>query len=199
MRILRHLQYWLRGGGPHIRVADFVPETHPVRQWADTFPWAALVAAVDRSIAQRFPTPTARGRVPVATRVLLALELLKHELHCSDEQICSQRRTDLAVMYAWGIADVQVDRFQGHFVLPEVLAQFRARIDAALMDELLALQAAAAMEAGLVNPAHLVVDTFPSEQGSQRVNDAATLYKAKKKSSSLSPPSPSSARARVRR
>ena len=29
------------------------------------------------------------------------------------------------------------------------------------MDELIAIQAAAAMEAGLVSPAHLVVDTFP--------------------------------------
>jgi hypothetical protein len=106
---------------------------------------------------------------------VVALELLKHELHCSDEQICSQLRTDLAVMYACGIRGVQVDRSQGHFVLPEVWAQFRSRIDAALMDELLALQAAAALEAGLVSPAHLVVDTFPSEQGSQRVNDAATL------------------------
>jgi len=198
MRMLRHLQYWLTGGGPHIRVADFVPETHPVRQWADTFPWAALVAAVDRSVTQRFPLPTTRGRAPVATRVLLALELLKHELHCSDEQICSQLRTDLAVMYACGIGEVWVERSQGHFVLPEVLAQFRTRIDAALMDELLALQAAAAMEAGLVSPAHLVVDTFPSEQGSQRVTDAATLYKAKKKSSRWSPPSPRTARARVR-
>ena len=199
MRILRHLQYWLKGGGPHIRVADFVPETHPVRQWADTFPWTALVAAVDRSVALRFPTPTARGRVPVATRVLLALELLKHELHCSDEQICSQLRTDLAVMYACGIGEVRVDGSQGHFVLPEVLAQFRTRIDAALMDELLALQAAAAMAAGLVSPAHLVVDTFPSEQGSQRVNDAATLYKAKKKSSRSSRTSLPRARRRPRR
>ncbi len=183
MRLLRHLQHWLTGHGLHIAVADFVPETHPVRQWADTFPWAALVVAVDRSFAQRFPIPTARGRAPVATRVLLALELLKPELRCSDEQICSQLRTDLAVMYACGMRDVQVDRSQGHFVLPEVLAQFRRRIDAALMDELLATQAAAAMDAGLVSPAHLVVDTFPSEQGSQRVNDAATLYRAKKKSS----------------
>ena len=97
MRILRHLQYWLTGRGPHIRGADFVPDTHPVRQWADTFPWAALVAAVDRSVAQRFPPPPARGRAPVATRVLLALEFLKPELHCSDEQSCSQLRTDLAV------------------------------------------------------------------------------------------------------
>jgi len=183
MRLLRHLQHWLTGHGLHIAVSDFVPETHPVRQWADTFPWAALVVAVDRSFAQRFPIPTARGRAPVATRVLLALELLKPELRCSDEQICSQLRTDLAVMYACGMRDVQVDRSQGHFVLPEVLAQFRRRIDAALMDELLATQAAAAMDAGLVSPAHLVVDTFPSEQGSQRVNDAATLYRAKKKSS----------------
>ena len=72
MRLLRHLQYWLTGGGPHIRGADFVPETHPVRQWAATVPWGALVAAVDRRGAQRFPTPTTRGRAPVATRVVLA-------------------------------------------------------------------------------------------------------------------------------
>ena len=163
-------------------------ETHPIRQWAETFPWAALVAAVDRSFAQRFPKPTTRGRPPVSTRVLLALELLKHELACSDEQICSRLRTDLAVMYACGITEVQVDGSQEHFVLPEVLAQFRSRLDAPLMEELLAIQAATAMEEGLVSPAHLVVDTFPSEQGSQRVNDAATLYKAQKKSSSSSRP-----------
>jgi hypothetical protein len=116
------------------------------------------------------------------------LELLKHELACSDEQICSRVRTDLAVMYACGIREVQVDRSQEHFVLPEVLAQFRSRLDAPLMEERLAIQAATAMEDGLVSPAHLVVDTFPSEQGSQRVNDAATLYKAQKKSARSSPP-----------
>jgi hypothetical protein len=185
MRLLRHLQHWLTGSGRPLVVADFVPETHLLRQWADTFPWAALVAAVERNFTQRFPTstPTARGRAPVATRVLLALELLKHELHCSDEQICSQLRTDLAVMYACGITQVQVNRTQEHFVLPELLTQFRSRLDEPLLKELLALQAAAAIDQGVVSPAHLVVDTFPSEQGSQRVNDAATLYKAKKKSS----------------
>ena len=51
------------------------------------------------------------------------------------------------------------------------------------MDELIAIQAAAAMDEGLVSPAHLVIDTFPSEQGSQRVTDATTLYKAQKKRS----------------
>ena len=198
MRLLRYLQHWLTGAGRSIRVADFVPETHPVRLWADTFPWTALVAAVERNFAQRFPTPTARGRVPVAPRVLLALELLKQELHCSDEQICSQLRTDLAVMYACGIEQVQVNRDQPHFVLPELLTQFRSRLDEALLQELLALQAAAAMEEGAVSPAHLVVDTFPSEQGSQRVNDAATLYKAKKKSSRSSRRLPTSAPPRAR-
>ena len=182
MRIVRHLQHWLTGRGLRLQVVDFVPETHPLRQWADTFPWAALVAAVDRSFAQRFPRKTARGRAPVATLVLLALELLKHEVSCSDEQICSRLRTDLAVMDACGITEIHVDRTQGHFVLPEVLTQFRSRIDERLMEERITMQAAAAMEAGLVSPAQLVVDTFPSEQGSQRVNDAATLYKAKKKS-----------------
>ena len=159
MPLLRYLQHWLTGRGPRLQVADFVPETHSLRQWADTFPWAALVAAVDRSLALRFPKLTTRGRPPVSTRVLVALELLKHELGCSDEQICSRLRTDLAVMYACGITEVQVDRAQAHFVLPEVLAQFRRRLDEPLMAELLAIQAATAMEDGLVSPAHLVVDT----------------------------------------
>jgi hypothetical protein len=188
MQLLRYLQHWLTGRGPGLQVAGFVPETHPIRQWAETLPWAALVAAIDRSFAQRFPKPSRRGRPPISTRVLLALELLKHELACSDEQICSRLRTDLAVMYACGITEVQVDGSQEHFVLPEVLAQFRRRLDEPLMEELLAIQAATAMEDGLVSPAHLVVDTFPSEQGSQRVNDAATLYKAQKKSSRSSRP-----------
>jgi hypothetical protein len=98
MPILRYLQRWLTGRGACLQVADFVPETHPLRQWAETFPWAALVAAVDRSVAQRFPQLTTRGRRPVSTRVLLAWELLKQEVACSDEQICSRLRTDLAVM-----------------------------------------------------------------------------------------------------
>ena len=70
MRIVRPLQHWLTGHGPRLQGGDFVPETHPLRPWADTLPWAALVAAVDRRFAQRFPLKTARGRTPVATRVL---------------------------------------------------------------------------------------------------------------------------------
>jgi hypothetical protein len=71
--------------------------------------------------------------------------------------------------------EVQGDRSQGDFVRPEVLAQFRSRLAAALMDELLALQAAAAVDAGLVSPAHVVVDPFPREQGRPRVTEAAPL------------------------
>jgi hypothetical protein len=69
MPILRYLQHGLTGRGPCLQVADFVPATHPSRQWADTLPWAALVAAVNRSFAQRFPNPIRRGRPPVSTRV----------------------------------------------------------------------------------------------------------------------------------
>jgi hypothetical protein len=199
MPLLRYLQHWLTWRGPCLQVAGFVPETHPLRQWAETLPWAALVAAIDRSFAQRFPTPSRRGRPPISTRVFLALELLKHELACSDEQICRRLRTDLAVMYACGITEIQVDGSQEPFVLPEVLAQFRRRLDEPLMEELLAIQAATAMEDGLVSPAHLVVDTFPSEQGSPRVSDAATLYKAQKKSSRSSRASPRSAPPRAQR
>jgi hypothetical protein len=182
MRLFRHLQHWLGGNGSRLQVADVVPQTHSIRQWADTFPWATMVKAIERSFASRFPQRANGGRRPVSTRVLLALELLKHEVGASDEAICERLRTDLAVMYACGLEDVQLDSPQAHFVLPETLAQFRARLDEALIDELLAIQAAAAMAEGLVSPAHLLLDTFPSEQGSQRVTDATTLYKAQKKS-----------------
>jgi hypothetical protein len=88
MQLLRHLQHWLSGQGPRLHVAAFVPENHPIRQWADTFPWVALVNAIEKSFAERFPKPSRRGRSPVSPRVLLALELLKHEVGASDEHIC---------------------------------------------------------------------------------------------------------------
>ena len=64
MRLFRHLQHWLSGPGQHLQVAAFVPVTHPIRQWADTFPWAALVAAIDHSFAQRFPKDSPPGPSP---------------------------------------------------------------------------------------------------------------------------------------
>jgi Transposase domain (DUF772) len=181
MRLTRYLQHWLSGTGTPLQVTDFVPETDPIRQWADTFPWATLVSAIERSFAQRFPKQSARGRRPVPIRVLLALELLKHELGASDEDICHRLRTDFAVMYACGLREYRINPAQAHFVLPTTLCEFRSRIDEALMDELIAIQAAAAMDEALVSPAHLLIDTFPCEQGSQRVTDATTLYKAQKK------------------
>src|SRR5712671_6810193 len=145
MGIVRSLQHWLGGHGPHLQPAAFVPETHPIRLWADTFPWDAMVQAVAQSFAQRFPKkrPTG-GRPSVSLRVLLALELLNHELNASDEDICQRLRTDVAVMYACG--------------LPEV----------------------------------------PAEQGSQRVTDATTLYKAQKNSSTSWNASASSVRFQAR-
>src|SRR5713226_130777 len=181
MRFVRYLQHWLGGTGARLQVTDFVPVIHPLRQWADTFPWAALVSAIEQSFDTRFPKHTRRGRRPVPIRVFFALEFLKHELGASDEDICHRFRTDFAVMYACGLRDYQVNPSQAHFVLPETLCEFRGRIDEALMDELIAIQAAAAMDEGLVSPAHLVIETFPCEQGSQRVTDATTLYKAQKK------------------
>ena len=106
----------------------------------------------------------------------------KHELGASDEAICHRLRTDFAVMYACGLREYQVHPSQASFVLPETLCAFRSRIDEALMDAFNAIQAAAAMQEGLVSPAHLVIDTVPSAQGSQRVTDATTLYTAQKKS-----------------
>jgi hypothetical protein len=195
MRLVRSLQHWLSGTGPRLQVANFVPDTHPIRQWADTFPWAPLVATVEQSFAKRFPQRAPCGRASVAIRVLLALELLKHELGASDEDICHRLRTDFAVMYACGLQEYQAPRSQAHFVLPETLSEFRGRIDEALMDELIAIQAAAAMEEGLVSPAHLVVETFPCEQGSQRVTDVTTLDKAQQKPLSSSQRAPSDAAA----
>ena len=113
MGIVRHLQHWLTGRGPHLQTAAFVPETHPIRLWADPFPWDAMGHAVAHSVAQRFPKkcPTG-GRPSVSLRVLLALELLKHERRASDEDICQRLRTDVAVMYACGLPAVHADAAQ---------------------------------------------------------------------------------------
>jgi hypothetical protein len=112
------LQRWFSGTGTRLHVTDFVPESHPLRQWAETFPWEALVSAIEQSSHKRFPTTFHCGRRPVPIRVLLALELLKHELGASDEDICHRFRTDFAVMYACGLRDYQVNPSQAHFVLP---------------------------------------------------------------------------------
>jgi len=175
MPVVRYLQHWLSGTGACLHVIDVVPQSHPIRQWADTFPWAALGSAMAQSFATRFPKHPARGRRPVSVRVLCALAWLKHALSASDEAICHRFRTDFAVMYACGLREYQVHPAPAHFVFPETLCELRSRIDEALMDALLAVQAAAALEEGLVSPAHLVIDTLPSAQGSQRVTDATTL------------------------
>lgn len=74
MRLIHYLQQWLRGTGPRLQVADFVPDTHPIRQWADAFPWAALVTAIEPSVTTRFPKRSPCGRAPMPLRVLWALE-----------------------------------------------------------------------------------------------------------------------------
>ena len=104
MGILRHLQHWLNGQGPQLQTTEFVPETHAIRLWADTFPWDAMVDTVSQSFAQRFPKKRAKGgRAPIPPRVLLALELLKHELGESDEGICQRLRTDVAYAITGGV------------------------------------------------------------------------------------------------
>ena len=105
MRLVRYLQYWLRGTGAPLHVADFVPETHPIRPWADTFPWAALVSTIAQRFDTRFPQHSPRGRRPVPIRVWFALELLKPELGAADEDICHRLRPDFAVMYACGLRE----------------------------------------------------------------------------------------------
>jgi hypothetical protein len=73
MGLLRHLQHWFSGCGLCLQTAEFVPETHPIRLGADTFPWEAMVHAVERRCARRLPTKRpAGGRPAVSPRVLLA-------------------------------------------------------------------------------------------------------------------------------
>ncbi len=112
--------------------------------------------------------------------MLVALEGLKPAWACADAQIGRRVRTDLAVMNACGSQAVQVDGSQEPFVLPAGRAHVRRRLEAPLLAERLAMQAAPAMADALVRPAHLVVDIWPRAQGSPRVQDAATLSKAPK-------------------
>jgi hypothetical protein len=102
MRLVHVLQQWLSGTRPRLHVTDVVPASHPLRQWAESFPWAALVSAIAPRVHKRFPTTFHGGRRPVPIRVLFALELLKPELGASDEEICHRVRTDVAVMDGLG-------------------------------------------------------------------------------------------------
>ncbi len=52
---LRELCHWVTGRGRRIDVSEFVPETHPLRQWADVLPWSAFVEAIEKSFSRRFP------------------------------------------------------------------------------------------------------------------------------------------------
>ena len=70
MGLMRHPQHWLRGTGTALHVTDFVPQTDPIRQWADTFPWTALGRTTEQSFDKRFPPKSPRGRRPVSMRVL---------------------------------------------------------------------------------------------------------------------------------
>jgi hypothetical protein len=74
MRFMHDLQHGLGSTGAHLQVTDFVPVMHPIRPWADTLPWAALVRAIAQSFARRFPKKSPRGRRAVPLRVLFALE-----------------------------------------------------------------------------------------------------------------------------
>ena len=143
MRFVHYLQHWLGGTGVRLQITDFVTVMQPIRQWADTFPWAVLVSAIEQSFTQRFPNKSLRGRRPVPIRVLFALELLKHALGASDEESCQRVRTDFAVMDACGLQDYQGNPAHAHCAFPEPLCEFRSRIDEALMDELSAIQATA--------------------------------------------------------
>ena len=106
-----------------------MPESHPLRQWAENLSLGGVGERHRAKFSPTFPTTSQRGRRPVPIRVLFALELLKHELGASDEDICHRLRTDFAVMYACGLRDYQVNPSQAHFVLPETLCEFRSRID----------------------------------------------------------------------
>ena len=62
MRTLRQLRHWLTDRGKRIHVSDFVPPTHPLRQWSDTFPWKGMVGAVEAHFARRFPQQHTGGQ-----------------------------------------------------------------------------------------------------------------------------------------
>lgn len=114
MHLAHVLQHWLSGTGTRLHVTDVVPESHPLRQWAETLPWAALVSAIAQSFQQRFPPTCHCGRRPVPIRVLLAVAWRTHDLGASDEDICHRLRTDVAVMDACGLRDSQVNPSQAH-------------------------------------------------------------------------------------
>ena len=132
MRLVHYLQHWLSGTGTRLQVADFVPESHPIRQWADAFPWAALVSAIEHSFATRFPTRSPRGRRPVSVRVLLALELLNMNWAPRMRTSATASAPTLPSCTPVVSGTSRSIPPKPIFVLPETLCEFRGRFDEAL-------------------------------------------------------------------
>jgi len=128
----------------------------------------AIEQRFDQRVPKNPPWSTARS-----LRVLFALELLKHELGAPmriSAIACGPTLPSWMPVASKTIRSISQD----HFVFPETLCEFRSRIDETLLDELIAIKRQRdGRRAG--QPAHLVIDTFPCEQGSQRVTDATTL------------------------
>ena len=66
MRLVPFLQHGVSGTGTRLHVPDVVPEPHPSRPWAETFPWAAVGSAIEHSWHKRFPTLFHCGQRPSA-------------------------------------------------------------------------------------------------------------------------------------
>jgi hypothetical protein len=146
MGLVHDRQQWVRGTGAPLHVADFVPDTQPLRPGADPFPWAARVAASEQRLAHRVPPRSPQGRRPVSIRVLLAREWLTHARGGAEEDLCHRWRTDCAVLSACGLRAYHAPRSPVHVGLPETRCALRGRIDEARMEERSAIQAAAARE-----------------------------------------------------
>ena len=175
MRFVRSLQHWLGGTGARLQVTDFVPGMHPIRQWADTFPWAALVSASEQSFDKRFPkkSPVVDGPFPSASCAPWS---------CSSMHwVPPMRISVIACGPTWPsgmpVASETIRAIRPKLTLycPRPSARFAAAWTRPLTEARIAIQAAAAIDEGLVSPAHLVIDTLPSAQGRPRVTDATTL------------------------
>ena len=59
MGIVGQLRHWLTGQGKSMVVSEFVPQSHPLRQWSDVVPWSKFVSRVNEKAKRARVSPIA--------------------------------------------------------------------------------------------------------------------------------------------
>lgn len=161
------------------RLENQIDLRHPLAQWNQRMPWAAL----DKAMSPHLPaTPADGGRPASPVRLMTGLLYLKHAYDLSDEAVCALAGEPVLAVLHWRGRVPEVPAVRCQFA--DALTRWRQRLGGAGMEEVLVqtINAAHAMKA--VDGRELsrvIVDTTMQEKAIAYPTDSRLLEVARKK------------------